>query len=476
MGLHRVTRRRSIFAATSAIALIGLAAACAPPPNPPGTITRREDPVVVTGAKVPAMLGTRVGTIVAFNYSFTGWGQIPVQVDQRKTVELNTIYHQAANTTNPVNVSVYADPNTWTGGGSGVLGAQDEISFMAKDASGTAPSFSEPANVVHNSGIKLTVTDPKANNAVSFVYLFRQTGGLQPGAGQHYVDYQFHLTSGDYKTTYKYNAGPNPETSTITTPSYVRSFDDRWLDDGLRITAPGANGADILDRHKALFGPGICDRSEDTFDSAEGAFIANINGPVRAIRSYIGANSGPYVERTHIYYAQREDIVTDLRVHAIPGVMDFFDYSPASSGMTYTNDHNLSGVTIDGAPETVTAGAPTWEKVSGSQGTLTHVWKLDTDIAGPITTNYYYDNATVPNPVKQCTGDAFAYGSSGTWITGSSTGPLPNTDPHNSVANRLEATHTLYYESPGQTNQSAQTHADQVLNPSLVSTSAWTGS
>ena len=116
------------------------------------------------------------------------------------------------------------------------------------------------------------------------------------------------------------------------------------------------NGPDILDRNKALFAPGVCGRSEDTFDDAEGAFLANINGPVRAIRSYIGANSGPYTERTHIFYAQREDIVTDLRVHPIPGVMSFFDYSNAAIGMQYTNDRNLAGVPIDGVPDTVAAG------------------------------------------------------------------------------------------------------------------------
>ena len=225
------------------------------PREPTGTITRPEDPVVVTGSQVSPCSGP-VGSIVAFNYSTAGWTQVPVQVDQRKTVELATIYHKPANTTNPVNVLVYADPNTWTGAGSGVLGTQDEIAFMAKDAGGGAPSFSEPANVVHNSGVKVTVTDQRAGNAVSFVYLYRQTGGLDPGVGRHYVDYQFHLTSGAYKTTYKYDQGPNPETSSITTHSYVRHFGDRWLDDGLSISAGGASGADILDRHKALFAPG----------------------------------------------------------------------------------------------------------------------------------------------------------------------------------------------------------------------------
>ncbi len=463
-------RRRAIYGAASAVAVALLLAACAPPPNPAGTLTRPLDPVVVTGSQVSPLLGAAVGSIVAFHYDTAGWTQVPVQVDQRKMVELNTIYNQPANTPNPVNALVYADPNTWAGAGSGVLGSQDEISFMSVDARGAAPSFSEPANVVHNSGVKVTVTDQRANNAMSFLYLYRQTGGLSPGAGKHYVDYQFNLTSGPYKTTYKMTAGPNPETSTVITPSYKRTFGDRWLDDGLSITAQGASGVDILDRHKALFAPGSCGRSEDTFDNAEGAFIANINGPVRAIRSYIGANSGPYTERTQIYYASREDIITDLRVHPIPSILDFFDYSPAASGMIYTNDHNLGGVTINGAPDTVTAGAPTWEKVSGSQGTLTHVWQLATDLSPvPAKTNYYEDNAT--NPVTQCTGDAFSYGSSGTYITGA----ISNTDPHGAPASRFSATHTLFFESPGQSNASAQKHADQVLNPAQVASAPWTG-
>ena len=118
----------------------------------------------------------------------------------------------------------------------------------------------------------------------------------------------------------------------------------------ITVKAGTATGADIVDRHKALFAPGYCGRSEDTFNDAEGAFIANVVGPLRAIRSYIGANSGPYTQRTHVFYDQREDILTDLRVHAIPSVMDFWDYSPAASGMRYTNDRNLSGVIVDGEP------------------------------------------------------------------------------------------------------------------------------
>jgi len=188
---------------------------------------------------------------------------------------------------------------------------------------------------------------------------------------------------------------------------------------------------------------------------------------VRAIRSYIGANSGPYTERTHIFYAQREDIVTDLRVHVIPSVLDFFDYSDAARAMTYSNDHNTAGVTIDGHPDTVTAGAPGWEKVDGPQGALTHVWSLTTDVPNLARTNFYEDNDT--NPSTQCTGDADALGASGEWVTSS----IPNTDPHNGPASMLEATRTMFYEAPGRSAANAQQHAAQVATPLTTQDSAW---
>jgi hypothetical protein len=241
--------------------------------------------------------------------------------------------------------------------------------------------------------------------------------------------------------------------------AYSRHFGDRWLDDAIRVKAGGATGVDIVDRHKALFAPGFCGRSEDTFDSAEGAFVANLSGPVRAIRSYIGANSGPYTQRTHVFYERREDIVTDLRVHAIPSVMDFWDHSPAAAGMSYTNSLNPGGVTVDGSPDTVTGGAPQWEKVDGPPGAVTHVWRLVTNAPGITRTNHYEDNAT--NPTTQCTGDAFSYGASGQRITSS----IPNTDPHLGSAAKLQARETVYFEAPNTPNAAAQTHTDQILHP-----------
>ena len=102
--------------------------------------------------------------------------------------------------------------------------------------------------------------------------------------------------------------------------------------------------------------------------------------------------------------------------------MDFFDYEPAASGMTYRNSLNTAGVAIDGSPDSLTAGVPDWELVTGSHGSLIMVGRMDTDAAITLT-SFYDDDDT--SPTTQCTGDADAYGSSGLWVTSG----IPNTDP-----------------------------------------------
>jgi hypothetical protein len=434
------------------------------------TLTARsDDPVIFTGAKTPRLLGSAPGDIVAFSYNPTDqWVQIPVQVDERKVNNFGTVYHGNANS---VNILGYADPNTYAGADPNpLLDADDEIVFMARDAGGRPPAYSVPAGVVASTATEIVAVETLTLTETGSVYLFRRSGSLDPAAGKDYVSYQFSLNSGSYKTTYKFQDGPNPENSTVTTPYYQHHFLDRWASDSIKITTPGASGVDILDRHKNLFAPGNCGRSEDTFDDAEGAFIVNKDGPVRAIRSYIGANSGPNTQRTHFFYDRREDVVTDLRVHAIPGIMDFFDYSPAASGMNYSTDTNPTGVTIDGVPDTVPATAPGWEKVDGPQGSLISVGSYKTSFAPPTTASYYLDDSTPTAGAEfQCTGDAFAYGSSGARITST----LPDTDPGNGSTATLQGTRTMYFGSPGRTAADATLAGKHALNPVGSAVNSW---
>ena len=445
------------------------------------TLNRAEDPVVMTGADVPSLAGIAPGDLVAFRYD-SAWMQIPVQVDERDVKNFRSIYNNLAGW--DVTALQYTDAGTFTGPDSDpALDGNDEIAFMAKDAGGVPPAFSEPAGVVFGSGVQLTITAPLAAGQTGYAYLFRQSGSLSTGAGQTYVSYTFSLNAGNYKTAYTLGdthpaLSGNPENSTIVTPNYSYHFGDRWQEDQMKISIGGATNVDILDRHKALFSPGVCVRSEDTFDGyvntlpIEGAFVANKSGAVRAIRSYIGANSGPLTEREHIFYAQRQDIRTYLRVHPIPSVMDFFDYSPAGSGMTYYNDLNTGGVAIDGVPETPVAGPIAWQMVTGVQGTVVQAASFVTNIPGFTHTSYYLDNAA--NPVTQCTGDGFAYGSSGAFVN-PAPAQIPCTDPGLGCTNFMNTTNTLYYEAPGTSVASAQALNSAAKTPLTYATQLWQG-
>jgi hypothetical protein len=381
----------------------------------PGTLDRPADPVVLVGADIGALAGIAPGDLVAFRDTGSGWQQVPVQVDERALVTMYQIYGQTIGHPN-LTILTYTDANTWVGADpDATLDANDEIVFMAKDTGGRVPaSQGAPADVDPLSKVEIVVTDSVDVGSRGWVYLFRRTSGaISPGAGISYVDYQFHLLvgNGNYKTNYDVASGPNPENSTIDTAYYRRHFTERWVTDELRIDA--GTGVDLLDRHKFQFAPGVGTRTEDTFSAGEGAFVINKSGPVRGLRSWVGANSGPYTQREEVYYEQRQDVRTYLRVHAIPAAMDLFDYTAAAGGMTYRNNLNLAGVPVDGAPDTVATGVIEWELLTGAQGSLSQSHVLDTNVPSYSVTSYYLDDTTPPPSDVQVSGDSQAWGKAG---------------------------------------------------------------
>ena len=445
-------------------------------------LARQSDPVVLTGTNLPALVNSARNSIVGFRWNGSAWVQLPIQIDERAVVNFGKIYNDPSATfygVKPAAMSalVYTSSATWTGKDPNTkFDSDDELAFMARDAGVQHPAGgSTPATTDPTSGVQIHVTDPLTPGSEGYVYLFRKAKGSKLASGAHvkYVKYKFKLLSGKYLTTYSRTAGPNPENSTLTGATYVQHFADRWLSDSVKVTATGATGVDILDRNKVLFAPGVCGRSEDTFDasgpngSAEGVFVVNKTGPVRAIRSYLGANSGPNTERTQIFYDRREDVITDLRVHEIPSVMDFLDYSPAASGMTYRNDLNPAGVKIDGVPDSPTAGALSWEQVTGAPGTVTNVYTSSASFTPASVSSYYLDDKTPSDP--QCTGDAYAYGSSGLYVNST----IPCTDPARGCSDSFHATRTMFFDGPGGTAASAQAHADAVTHPLQFTTATW---
>ncbi len=420
------------------------------------TITRPTTPVVLTGSKLNRLGGWAPSRVVAFRWSNGAWEQVPVQVDQRKVVPYGS--QPSSNATAGVTGSVYgtdtggptslqyADPNTWVGSDTNPnVDADDEVVFMASDAGGVPPGgTAAPAGVEASTGTRVSVANPRATSERGGVYLFRSTGSLDPSAGKDYVDYRFALTSGSYKTTYKRADGPNPETSTVTTPTYSIAYSDRWKEVSWQVLAAGASHVDVLDGHKNQFDTTTCGRSNDTFADGEGAFVANIDGPVRAIRSYVGANSGPLTQRTHIMYRDREDIITNLRVHPIPGIMDFVDYSAAAVGMKYRSSTKPGGVTINGLADTVSATLPAWEAVDGPQGQVylrTTFTSSDAGLAAG-TSEFYRDQTAPTEP--QCWGDSSYYGASGTFVHTA----IGNTDPRSTPTTTFSGTRVIQFLPP----------------------------
>jgi len=196
---------------------------------------------------------------------------------------------------------------------------------------------------------------------------------------------------------------------------------------------------------------------------------------VRAIRSYLGANSYLYTANTHFFYPGREDLVTDIRGHAgLPGYGTADDYVTGTTGLKYSDPKN-TGVPIDGTQDTVTpigyttgsTPPPMWQMVSGNQGSVVTVRTLDTDISGlNITTVYQDRNAASP---AQCTGDAAAYGQNGVNLL-SPVNNVPVTDPTlTATPAKLTTSRFRYFQGPDLSTTDAAKLDVQARNP-LVTT------
>lgn len=428
------------------------------------TLDRPTDPVVLTGDQVAGLSGVQADSVVGFRASDGAWEQIPVQVDERVETNMTEVYDMEPGTTFygssiDIPVTVYADDGTFVGADpDSTVDALDEIAFMAKDAGGAAGDLGAPGGTT-GEAVEVALTDP-ADGGSGYVYLFEGDGSLDPGAGQQYVEYDFNLLSGDYMETYNRESGPNPEASTVTGANYTLAFSDRWVMDELTLTEGDRPGVDIVDRMKYDINL-LCVRNEDSFIAEEGAFIANRSGPVRAIRSFVGANSGPNTQNTQMFYEQAVDMMTDLRVHGIPNVRAHLDMNEEAYGMTFRNPDVPDGVTIDGQPDDVPASFPTWWTASGPQGGLAIGSEYDTNATSdPVV--LYEDNV---NASGQCTGDDMAIGDVGavfpSWIV--------NTDPGLGSDNYLRGGFRVSVTGPDTSPEELQRLAGHYIEPLEVS-------
>ena len=342
-------------------------------------------PVVISGKQADALIGADPRRIVAYRYD-EEWVQVPVQVDERDRVGNRFLLplrkgragqaagrvKQPSEKKGPLLSSDWADHDytcltTRTGSDSDpAFDENDEICFMYRDCGGEHVPASPPPDMDDSTRVECRITDPLTKE-VAYLYLFVATKDVDPSAGKDYVQYDFKLNSGSYIDTWD-DGNVNPENSWIHTPVYSRHFTKKVVVDQLVIKKPYGTGVDILDERKFLLALGKFNRSYHTASGA-GAIIANVDGPVRAIRSAYKFNSAAKTRFHYYFYDRLEVYCVDGRpTHQSVGVVLFDDHNENAIGMRYRNSSNPAGVVMDGEPDEYQEGPCYWELISGEQG------------------------------------------------------------------------------------------------------------
>ncbi|MEO1713904.1 MAG: T9SS type A sorting domain-containing protein, partial [Bacteroidota bacterium] len=189
----------------------------------------------------------------------------------------------------------------------------------------------------------------------------------------------------------------------------------------------------------------------------------SFDGPIRAIRSWMGANSGALISRTHLFYEQMDEVETNFRVHSIRSFMDFFDFSNKAAGMTWYNEHNLGGFLVDGNPDPVDTSYAKWSLLAGEQGSILINNRIESNFPVDTLFSYYSDRANAPT--QQCIGDQNEVAAHGWWIGQR----IPNTDPRlGSENNKIDMFLTNFYLGQNKTPANTSYLRDYLDHPLLI--------
>jgi len=329
--------------------------------NAANTLIRDLDPVVVLGSAMPDFAGVPLAQLFVYKYSGGAWSQIPWQFDE------------------VVGSAIVSSDN-------GLLDAQDQLVFMAADASDQAPvhAWLSDASAATYPRYELQVNDPLNPSQHAWVYVYRSQT-LVSTITTDYVSYdaaQVLLTSDRYK---------------------LGQMTDHPAFNRLELNG---NPVDILDRTKI--------RVNFFFLGLQTEMNQNTTPPVltRAGHVRVVLNGGGILAY-RAFYSNRIDVdVTSIPVPILWGRFSA-DLSPAASGSLYY-DPNVSGVLIDGSPtpdSVPTSQAADWSQVSGATGTIVRI--MDFSGAGGTATTYYKDNSALDS---SDTGDQMSYGDAGVRI------------------------------------------------------------
>lgn len=380
---------------------------------------------------------------------------------------------------------------------------------MAKDLGYIrAPNDAEmPAGVDDDSMFELAIRDPLTENAIlGYAYMFKSDSQNQD-AGKASLQYQFNLVTTTMSGSHSYfdvykskcdtyfglwdciDAVMNPEDSWFRSEYYERHFAENWISDKLMILAEGSNGQDFLGLADFQFTIDDCSRSTLSFSRGPTSFIANKVGPIRAIRSFVGANSATIAYEERKMYEQREDGKVVIQVHPLPGMFNVINFKEGSD-LKFYNCRNMEGFDVDAWSMDSNEDAfdntfCPWQLVTGPSGSYLRAINVEHDLEtffGPgaedledVVSAWYYDNDS-PSGVGSYGAPEFSNGWSmcSAATTGQTSAFVSNTDPMSLVftdlpaeaeacvayeettLNKVTSVTNQYYLSPGFTPQQAR--------------------
>jgi pimeloyl-ACP methyl ester carboxylesterase len=322
---------------------------------------RELEPVILTGRAVAALTSLPADELIVYAHSGGGWTQIPFQVDEVTAAGAYTTTED------------------------GLLDANDEIVFMARDLGDRAPpNVSPTAKLPISPGwYEIEVIDPLSPTLKGWAYLVHSSV-LTPSVTADYVDFA-------------------PAFHRINAADYGLGFGVTHT--GMDYLTLGSGGMEILDRTKTRLDcgiPFICPITEETMSPLPDDLIKD--GPVRVI-----ARGGQVLAYGSM---ARWSSTYDVPWFLWGSVRISTDFNEAATGAVYYSAVVTEGVTVDGITDTIPTGhLSAWWQLSTDTGTLIHV--ADTSSIGGIQSNYYVDNAEWD---ASDTGDRRHYGDTGVRI------------------------------------------------------------
>ena len=381
-------------------------------------VTRTHEAIVIPGSSFGDWLGVPLAELVLYRYHDGAWQSIPFQVDE-----------------------VDEDGN-YVAEFDGLLGANDELVFMAVDSGHivTATQWVSDTFALQQPRYQIAITDPLDPDAVGWVYLYRSP--TLPRSDTVYVNW-------------------SNETQTATAVSYTLAFaPDDFL--GIASLSLNTQPQNVLDRQKLrvegrLFGflpvliteESILELLDDPV-----ALTLPITGPVRAIGGSSLQQAAFYSQQANLSVSfSLSDLPGDLTVDKVRLSLDLAD--PQGSGLapaTYYDSNVTAGVPVDGQPDAVpTQPLAAWQQIDGAYGGFVSL--LDVAVGSGQTGTYYLDDDTFdPND----TGDGRSYGDAGFFI--------------NNPGGLLQVQQQVYFLSGQQGNQ-GNFFAQQAANPLQTSSS-----